>query len=116
MLILRLLFVLLFVPAFLLGATTTRRFARELRIVLFLGFLTLVAVLVIHPVILESIAQVMGVNSALDLVVFVITVGLLTLGFYVNSKFERQQEKLSALASKYALLEFQIRSRDNKDK
>lgn len=115
MIILRLFLIFLFFPALILSATTTRRFARELRILLFLGLLIVIAVLIIHPKILESLAQVLGVNSALDLVVFFITVGFFTFGFYVSGKFERYQQKLSALTCEFALLEYQLRTSSGKN-
>jgi len=103
--IIRFFLVLLFIPAFVVLARSLGSRSRALRSLMLFTFPSLVGFSVVFPSIWQSMADVLGVDRGIDLLLYVTVLTLVTYIGYSFSKFRYLEKRIAALTQKIALLE-----------
>lgn len=105
MLIVRFLLVLLFIPAFIVLARSLGSRSRAFRSLLLFTFPSLVGFSIVFPSIWQSMADVLGIDRGIDLLLYVTVLTLVTYIGYSFSKFRYLEKRIATLTQKIALLE-----------
>ena len=103
--IIRIFLVLLFIPAVVVLARSLGSRSRALRSLMLFTFPSLVGFSVVFPSIWQSMADVLGVDRGIDLLLYVTVLTLVTYIGYSFSKFRYLEKRIAALTQKIALLE-----------
>jgi len=110
MLIVRFLLVLLFIPAFIVLARSLGSRSRAFRSLLLFTFPSLVGFSIVFPSIWQSMADVLGIDRGIDLLLYVTVLTLVTYIGYSFSKFRYLEKRIATLTQKIALLETNIQN------
>lgn len=103
MTVIRLILALAFAPAFIFLVRGVGTRARALRgVVLMLGLGT-VSITLTYPNLVYFVADALGVNSSLDLLVYLTILTLMTLTGYVVGKFRRLEKRLNVIIHELAV-------------
>jgi hypothetical protein len=105
MLIIRFLLVLLFIPAFIVLARSLGSRSRALRSLMLFTFPSLVGFSIVFPGIWQSMADLIGIERGVDLLLYVTVLTLITYIGYSFSKFRYLEKRIATLTQKIALLE-----------
>lgn len=105
MLIIRFLLVLLFTPAFIVLARSLGSRSRALRSLMLFTFPSLVGFSIVFPEIWQSMADLIGIERGVDLLLYVTVLTLITYIGYSFSKFRFLEKRIVTLTQKIALLE-----------
>lgn len=105
MLIVRLFLVLLFIPAFIVLARSLGSRSRALRSLMLFTFPSLVGFSIVFPSIWQSMADLLGIDRGIDLLLYVTVLTLVTYIGYSFSKFRYMEKRVAVLTQKIALLE-----------
>jgi hypothetical protein len=105
MLIIRFLLVLLFIPAFIVLARSLGSRSRALRSLMLFTFPSLVGFSIVFPAIWQSMADLIGIERGVDLLLYVTVLTLITYIGYSFSKFRYLEKRIATLTQKIALLE-----------
>ena len=105
MLIFRFLLVLLFVPAFIVLSRSLGSRSRALRSLMLFMFPSLVGFSVVFPGIWQSMADLIGVDRGIDLLLYVTVLTLVTYIGYSYSKFRYLEKRIASLVQALALLQ-----------
>lgn len=105
MLVVRLFLVLLFIPAFIVLARSLGSRSRALRSLMLFTFPSLVGFSIVFPSIWQSMADLLGIDRGIDLLLYVTVLTLVTYIGYSFSKFRYMEKRIAVLAQKIALLE-----------
>ena len=109
MLIVRFVLVMLFIPAFIVIARSLGSRSRALRTLLLFSFPSLVGFSIIFPRIWQSMADLLGIDRGVDLLLYVTVLTLVTYLGYSFGKFRHLEKRMARLVQEIAL----IRGQDN---
>ena len=104
MLIVRFLLVILFVPAFIVIARSLGSRSRALRSLLLFSFPSLVGFSIIFPRIWQTMADAMGIDKGVDLLLYVTVLTLVTYIGYSFGKFRYLEKRIATLVQELTLL------------
>ena len=104
MLIVRFLLVILFVPAFIVIARSLGSRSRALRSLLLFSFPSLVGFSIIFPRIWQSMADTLGIDKGVDLLLYVTVLTLVTYIGYSFGKFRYLEKRIATLVQELTLL------------
>jgi hypothetical protein len=105
MLIIRFLLVLLFIPAFIVLARSLGSRSRALRSLMLFTFPSLVGFSIVFPGIWQSMADLIGIERGVDLLLYVTVLTLITYIGYSFSKFRYLEKRIATLVQALALLQ-----------
>ena len=104
MLVIRFFLVLLFIPAFIVVARSLGSRSRALRSLLLFTFPSLVGFSIIFPSIWQSMADIIGIDRGVDLLLYVTVLTLITYIGYSFSKFRYLEKRIATLVKEIALI------------
>jgi len=104
MLLIRIILVLLFVPAFVGITRSVGSRSKAFRSILLFVFIGLVALSILSPQLWEDAAQILGVNSGVDLLLYGTVLALMTHIAYSLGKFRLMEKRIATLVQELALL------------
>ena len=104
MLIVRFLLVILFVPAFIVIARSFGSRSRALRSLLLFSFPSLVGFSIIFPRIWQTMADTLGIDKGVDLLLYVTVLTLVTYIGYSFGKFRYLEKRIATLVQELTLL------------
>lgn len=104
----RLVFVVMFLPALILVGRFRDARARALRTILFLLILLFISVSIFFPRTIENIASLLRVNSGLDLGVYVLMLTHVSFIALSVSKIRILEKKIVTLAQELAVLRYGV--------
>jgi hypothetical protein len=104
MLIVRFLLVILFVPAFIVIARSLGSRSRALRSLLLFSFTSLVGFSIIFPRIWQTMADTLGIDKGVDLLLYVTVLTLVTYIGYSFGKFRYLEKRIATLVQELTLL------------
>jgi hypothetical protein len=104
MFIIRLFLVLLFIPAFIVLARSLGSRSRALRSLMLFTFPSLVGFSIIFPSIWQSMADIIGIDRGVDLLLYVTVLTLITYIGYSFSKFRYLEKRVATLVKEIALI------------
>ena len=102
--IIRFFLVLLFIPAFVVLARSLGSRSRALRSLMLFTFPSLVGFSVVFPSIWQSMADLIGIERGVDLLLYVTVLTLITYIGYSFSKFRYLEKRIATLVQEIALL------------
>ena len=105
MLIVRFLLVILFVPAFIVIARSLGSRSRALRSLLLFSFPSLVGFSIIFPRIWQTMADTLGIDKGVDLLLYVTVLTLVTYIGYSFGKFRYLEKRIATLVQELTLLQ-----------
>ncbi len=111
--LLRLVLVVMFVPALISITRVRGARARAIRTICFVVILVFVAVAMFFPKTIEGAARIVRVNSGLDLTVYVITLTLVSFIALAVSKIRTLEKKIVILVQEIAILNYKIDDKDS---
>jgi len=103
MLIVRITLVMLFIPAFVVIARSLGSRSRALRTLLLFSFPSLVGFSIIFPQIWQSMANFIGIERGVDLLLYVTVLTLVTYIGYSFGKFRYLEKRIATLVKEVAL-------------
>lgn len=103
MLLIRVILVLLFLPAFVGITRSVGSRSRAFRSILLIVFIGLVGASILLPQLWEDAAQLLGVNSGIDLLLYGTVLALLTHVAYSLGKFRLMEKRIATLVQELAL-------------
>ena len=103
MIIIRILLVLLFIPAFIVLARSLGSRSRALRSLLLFTFPSLVGFSIVFPSIWQSAADLIGIDRGVDLLLYVNVLTLITYIGYSFSKFRNLEKRIATLTQELAI-------------
>ncbi len=103
MLIVRFILVLLFIPAFIVIARSLGSRSRALRSLLLFSFPSLVGFSIIFPRIWQSMADFVGIDRGVDLLLYVTVLTLVTYIGYSFGKFRNLEKRIAVLVKEVSL-------------
>lgn len=104
MIVIRFFLVLLFVPAFIVLARSLGSRSRALRSLMLFTFPSLVGFSIVFPGIWQSMADLIGIERGIDLLLYVTVLTLITYIGYSFSKFRHLEKRIATLVQEIALL------------
>ena len=104
MLIVRFILVILFIPAFIVIARSLGSRSRALRSLLLFSFPSLVGFSIVFPRIWQSMADFIGIDRGVDLLLYVTVLTLVTYIGYSFGKFRYLEKRIATLVQELALL------------
>ena len=104
MLIVRFLLVILVVPAFIVIARSLGSRSRALRSLLLFSFPSLVGFSIIFPRIWQTMADTLGIDKGVDLLLYVTVLTLVTYIGYSFGKFRYLEKRIATLVQELTLL------------
>ena len=104
MLFVRFLLVILFIPAFIVIARSLGSRSRALRTLLLFSFPSLIGFSIIFPRVWQSMADILGIDKGVDLLLYVMVLTLVTYIGYSFGKFRYLETRIAALVQELALL------------
>ena len=110
MILIRLLLVLLFIPAFIVLSRSIGSRSRAVRTILLFSLPSLVGYSVIFPETWQSMADVVGVDRGADLLLYVTVLTLITYIGYSFSKFRYLEKRIAILVQENTLLQSKEKS------
>lgn len=105
MLVVRFFLVLLFIPAFIVLARSLGSRSRALRSLMLFTFPALVGFSIIFPSIWQTMADFIGIDRGIDLLLYVTVLTLVTYIGYSFSKFRYLEKRIAALVQALAQLQ-----------
>ena len=100
----RFLLVILFVPAFIVIARSLGSRSRALRSLLLFSFPSLVGFSIIFPRIWQTMADTLGIDKGVDLLLYVTVLTLVTYIGYSFGKFRYLEKRIATLVQELTLL------------
>ena len=94
---------MLFIPAFIVIARSLGSRSRALRTLLLFSFPSLVGFSVFFPRIWQSMADLLGIDKGVDLLLYVTVLTLITYLGYSFGKFRYLEKRIATLAKEAAL-------------
>ena len=104
MLVIRFFLVLLFIPAFIVLARSLGSRSRALRSLMLFTFPSLVGFSIVFPSIWQSMADLIGIERGVDLLLYVTVLTLITYIGYSFSKFRYLEKRVATLVKEIALI------------
>ena len=104
MLVIRFFLVLLFIPAFLVLARSLGSRSRALRTLLLFSFPSLVGFSILFPRIWQSMADAIGINRGVDLLLYVTVLTLVTYIGYSFGKYRVIEKRIAVLTQELAII------------
>ena len=104
MLIVRFLLVILFVPAFIVISRSLGSRSRALRSLFLFSFPSLVGFSIIFPRIWQTMADTLGIDKGVDLLLYVTVLTLVTYIGYSFGKFRYLEKRIASLVQELTLL------------
>lgn len=104
MLMVRFLLVILFVPAFIVIARSLGSRSRALRSLLLFSFPSLVGFSILFPRIWQTMADTLGIDKGVDLLLYVTVLTLVTYIGYSFGKFRYLEKRIATLVQELTLL------------
>jgi hypothetical protein len=104
MFFIRILLAAAFIPAFIGIVRLSSAKSRALRILMLLVLILMVFFSLIFPTVWDDLADVVGINSGLDLLVYVTILALMSYIVYGISKFRLVEKRLTTVTRELALL------------
>ena len=104
MLLVRLLLVILFIPAFIVLARSLGSKSRAMRSLMLFTFPSLVGFSIVFPSIWQSMADLVGVERGVDLLLYVTVLTLVTFIGYSFTKFRYLEKRIAKIVKELALL------------
>ncbi len=104
MLLVRLLLVILFIPAFIVLARSLGSKSRAMRSLMLFTFPSLVGFSIVFPSIWQSMADLVGVERGADLLLYVNVLTLVTFIGYSFTKFRYLEKRIAKIVKELALL------------
>jgi hypothetical protein len=102
-LIIRFVLVILFIPAFIVIARSLGSRSRALRSLLLFSFPSLVGFSIVFPQIWQSMADLLGIDRGVDLLLYVTVLTLVTYIGYSFGKFRYLEKRIAILVKEIAL-------------
>ena len=102
--IIRILLILLFIPAFIVLARSLGSRSRALRTILLFSFPSLIGFSIIFPQVWQSMADLLGVDTGADLLLYVTILTLITYIGYSFGKFRHLEKRIALLVQELSLL------------
>ena len=109
MLVIRFLLVLFFIPAFIVLARSLGSRSRALRSLLLFSFPSLVGFSIIFPKIWQSMADVIGIDRGVDLLLYVTVLTLVTYIGYSFGKYRVIEKRIAVLTQELAIIKQNIK-------
>ena len=103
MLIVRFILILLFIPAFIVIARSLGSRSRALRSILLFSFPSLVGFSIVFPETWQSMADLIGIERGVDLLLYVTVLTLVTYIGYSFGKFRYLEKRIAILVKELAL-------------
>ena len=103
MLIVRIILIMLFIPAFIVIARSLGSRSRALRSLLLFSFPSLVGFSIIFPEVWQSMADLIGIERGVDLLLYVTVLTMVTYIGYSFSKFRYLEKRIATLVKEVAL-------------
>jgi len=103
-LLVRLLLVILFIPAFIVLARSLGSKSRAMRSLMLFTFPSLVGFSIVFPSIWQSMADLVGVERGVDLLLYVTVLTLVTFIGYSFTKFRYLEKRIAKIVKELALL------------
>ena len=103
MLVVRFVLVMLFIPAFIVIARSLGSRSRALRTLLLFSFPSLVGFSIIFPRIWQSMADFIGIDRGVDLLLYITVLTLVTYIGYSLGKFRYLEKRIATLVKEVAL-------------
>ena len=104
MLIVRFILIILFIPAFIVLARSLGSRSRAIRSLLLFSFPALVGFSIVFPSTWQSMADLIGIERGVDLLLYVTVLTLVTYIGYSFGKFRYLEKRIATLAQELALL------------
>lgn len=104
MLIVRFILVMLFIPAFIVIARSLGARSRAIRSLLLFSFPSLIGFSIVFPQIWQSMADFIGIDRGVDLLLYVTVLTLVTYIGYSFGKFRYLEKRIATLVRELALL------------
>ncbi len=104
MIIIRLVLILLFVPAFIVIARSIGSRSKAVRTMLLFSFPSVIGFSILFPQVWQSMADVLGVDRGVDLLLYVTVLTLITYIGYSFGKFRYLEKRIATLVRELALL------------
>ena len=104
MLIVRFILVMLFIPAFIVIARSLGARSRAIRSLLLFSFPSLIGFSIVFPQIWQSMADFIGIDRGVDLLLYVTVLTLVTYIGYSFGKFRYLEKRVATLVRELALL------------
>ena len=104
MIIIRLVLILLFVPAFIVIARSIGSRSKAVRTILLFSFPSVIGFSILFPQVWQSMADVLGVDRGVDLLLYVTVLTLITYIGYSFGKFRYLEKRIATLVRELALL------------
>lgn len=114
MYLVRILLAAAFIPAFVGIIRLSSAKSRALRILMLLALFLAAFSSLIFPSVWDDLADFVGINSGLDLLVYATILTLLTYITYAMSKFREVERRLTVVTRELALLKEEIQRRQNR--
>jgi hypothetical protein len=102
--IIRLVLILLFVPAFIVIARSIGSRSKAVRTILLFSFPSVIGFSILFPQVWQSMADVLGVDRGVDLLLYVTVLTLITYIGYSFGKFRYLEKRIATLVRELALL------------
>ena len=103
MLIIRFILVMLFIPAFIVIARSLGSRSRALRSLLLFSFPSLVGFSIVFPRIWQTMADFIGIDRGVDLLLYVTVLTLITYIGYSFGKFRYLEKRIAILVKEVSL-------------
>lgn len=104
MLLVRIVLVLLFFPALISITRSVGQRSKAFRSILLFVFTAFVGLSILNPKLWEDLAEILGVNSGLDLLLYLNVLSLLTYVAYALGKFRYLEKRIATLVKELALV------------
>lgn len=104
MIVIRLVLILLFVPAFIVIARSIGSRSKAVRTILLFSFPSVIGFSILFPQVWQSMADVLGVDRGVDLLLYVTVLTLITYIGYSFGKFRYLEKRIATLVRELALL------------
>ena len=104
MLIVRFILIMLFIPAFIVIARSLGARSRAIRSLLLFSFPSLIGFSIVFPQIWQSMADFIGIDRGVDLLLYVTVLTLVTYIGYSFGKFRYLEKRIATLVRELALL------------
>jgi len=102
--VIRLVLILLFVPAFIVIARSIGSRSKAVRTILLFSFPSVIGFSILFPQVWQSMADVLGVDRGVDLLLYVTVLTLITYIGYSFGKFRYLEKRIATLVRELALL------------
>lgn len=102
--IIRIFLILLFIPAFIVIARSLGSRSRALRTILLFSFPSMIGFSIIFPQVWQSMADLLGVGTGADLLLYVNILTLITYIGYSFGKFRYLEKQIAILVQELSLL------------